>query len=171
MIINTKIPQTLDTEIKMNSVIFVQQHYINKLEEESNRYVKSLGQAIQDQDSENKFGIIVNNILKLLMNNYTTDTEDYTLSNLFSDITYKSENNNIFYNNDNAYELVLFNSLTIDGHEIVTVCCCEDTCIISPKSYDIHGITELQNLHNKLIKTGRVKNKPLEFLCKKCTCT
>ena len=54
MTINTRIPQALDTTTKMNSVIFVQQHYINNLEERSNEYVKSLGQAIRDQESENK---------------------------------------------------------------------------------------------------------------------
>jgi hypothetical protein len=164
----------LDTEEKMNSIIFVQQHYINKLEEESNEYVKSLGQAIQHQDSENQFGIIVDNIPKFLMNNYTTNTADYTTSNLFSDIKCETPANidtDISYNGDNIHELILFSSLTIDGYEIVTVCCCEDSCIILPKSYDIKGINALRYLHKRLVDAGRINNESLGFLCKKCYCT
>jgi hypothetical protein len=177
MDISVKAPlatDALDTEGKMSSIIFVQQHYINKLEEESNEYVKSLGEAIRNQNSENEFGIIVDNIAKFLMNNYTTNTADYTTSNLFSDIICETPahiDTDISYNGDNIHELVLFSSLTIDEYDIVTVCCCDDSCIIVPNSYDIKGINALRHLHKRLLDASRVDDESLGFLCKNCGCS
>lgn len=159
---------------EMKAVMFVQQQLImdlqNKLKD-SEKCIEDLGTAIYEHDSEDCFGIIVNDMFKLIMNTPYNDNIIFDLSDIYSDIEYIFD-----YDDYECFDMSFFEELIslydikISGHFISSVCCREER-VIMPKSYDLQGITELNKLRDELVKAGRIDDEKIGFLRKRCHCT
>lgn len=136
--------------------------------------VNFLMKKIEYSDTEDRFGILVtaDKLKKLLTN------ED---GEWFSDVTcssWRDKNNKIqpssldLKENDIYHEIIWEYCTNIDGSFICGVCCNDEMVVITTKSNDLQGLSDLLTLEKRLKNENRLdQGSRIDFLNKKCSCT
>jgi hypothetical protein len=163
---------------EMKGIIYVQQQINEKLQNDLKDYDKfyKMFEGVIDTlaKSENVFGIIINDLYSLVVEEDLWDEEEH-LVKLYGDVIYNKKRLDInkLEETDDFNEFK-YADTTIQGFDIDWVCCRQNKCVIIPKSYDPQGINELKKLYDELIKSERIDPvyiNPINILRKKCRCT